>query len=106
MTSFDFWNRIKSQADIAFNIVNKSIQDTGVLTALSTKPIEVEIKDTIDDLLNQKLANKIIIENDESKSERKCLTFKNYIQAYYKNQLENKEYAKWDLNVNSNLNDK
>ena len=89
---------------MAMHMVNKSIQDTGVLSALSAKSPneemlnEAESKDEENTSVQKRIAKPVsFVELDKSKE---VSSFSNYIQTYYQNQLENKDYSKWDLNVN------
>ena len=123
MFSTNIWSRLKNQADNAFNIVNKSIQETttGVFYSLTnsvedndgkevhTREDNKEFIDTTSMtiwnsiLTNVKSVNQITLADLTTETSANTqLKFKNleeYFQSFYKNQLEDKDFTKWDLNV-------
>jgi len=117
------WSRLKSQADNALNIVNKSLQEstTSVFSSLTksnyfdintTNTLVQETGVTNNEttsngiwnsiLTNVKSVNHINSNNEDITKASKFFNLDEYFQIFYKNQMEDKEFTKWDLNVNIN----
>ena len=117
------WSRLKNQADNALNMVNKSLQDstTSVVESISNlaKSNYFEINQTCipnkensitnnevnsngvwnSMLTNVKSSDQINSVNEAMSKNCKLKNLEEYFQEFYKSQMEDKEFTKWDLNV-------
>ena len=116
MISTNIWNKLKCQADSAFSIVNKSLQEstTNVFSSLAKTNFsdnnEINTSNGTDNkissngiwnslLTNVKSANQINSVDESTTKKHKSKNLEDYFQVFYKNQIEDKEFTKWDLNV-------
>jgi predicted Zn-dependent protease len=116
MISTNIWTRLKSQADSAFSVVNKSLQEstTNVFSSLAKTNFsdnnEINASNATDNkissngiwnslLTNVKSANQINSVDESTTKKHKSKNLEEYFQVFYKNQIEDKEFTKWDLNV-------
>ena len=120
MISTNIWNKLKSQADSAFSIVNKSLQEstTNVFSSLAKTNLsdnnETNASNATDNkissngmwnslLTNVKSTNQINSVDESTTKKHKSKNLEDYFQVFYKNQIEDKEFTKWDLKMQGKL---